>query len=149
MKATVFLRKDHERIAELFNKYRSARNPAQNVLRALIEQIRREIYLHSAVETQIFYPALQNTTSARAEELVASAEHDHTQIDRELESIVPNNHDKAADAIHRLMDAVEAHFESEEQDMFAEARLNLSEQRLEELGLEMEDRRRLMTQLAA
>jgi hemerythrin superfamily protein len=149
MKATVFLRKDHERIAELFSKYRKAKHPVQNGSRTLIEQIRREIYLHSAVEAEIFYPALQTTTSAQAEELVESAGHDHEHIDSLLELAASNHNGKAAEAMQRLMDAVEAHIEREEQDLFAEARLNLSEQRLEELGLEMEDRRRLMTQLAA
>ena len=149
MKATLFLMKDHERIAALFSKYRKARTSAQNGIAPLTEQIRREIHLHSAVETQIFYPAFVDTTSVRAAELVESAKQDHQQVETLLESIASTGNGKAADGMRRLMEAIEAHIEREEQELFAEARLYFSEQRLEELGLEMEDQRRLMTQLAA
>jgi hemerythrin-like domain-containing protein len=48
-----------------------------------------------------------------------------------------------------MMDEVIRHIEREEEEIFDEARKNLPEYRLEELGLEMEDRRKILTQLAA
>ena len=48
-----------------------------------------------------------------------------------------------------MMDMVSRHIDREEEEIFDEARKNLPEYRLEELGLEMEARRKLLTQLAA
>jgi hemerythrin-like domain-containing protein len=48
-----------------------------------------------------------------------------------------------------LIEEVTRHIEKEEDEIFAEARKMLPEYRLEELGLEMEDRRKILTQLAA
>lgn len=61
-----------------------------------------------------------------------------------------NGADKNFDTkMAQLMDQVLAHIEREEEDIFDEARKNLPEYRLEELGLEMEDRRKILTLLAA
>jgi hypothetical protein len=49
----------------------------------------------------------------------------------------------------QLMDQVNGHIEMEEDEIFDEARKNLPEFRLEELGLEMEDRRKILTSIAA
>jgi hemerythrin-like domain-containing protein len=48
-----------------------------------------------------------------------------------------------------LIDMVNAHVQKEEEEIFEEARKNLPEFRLEELGLEMEDRRKILQTLAA
>ena len=48
-----------------------------------------------------------------------------------------------------LMDQVLQHIETEEEEIFDEVRKNLPEFRLEELGLEMEDRRKVVITLAA
>ena len=48
-----------------------------------------------------------------------------------------------------LMDEVTSHIDKEEEEIFDEARKNLPEFRLEELGLEMEDRRKILATIAA
>jgi hypothetical protein len=47
------------------------------------------------------------------------------------------------------MDQVLMHIEQEEEEIFEEARKNIPEYRLEELGLEMEHRKKILTTLAA
>jgi hypothetical protein len=47
------------------------------------------------------------------------------------------------------MSRVLQHIEKEEEEIFDEARKNLPEYRLEELGLELEDRRKILVTLAA
>ena len=49
----------------------------------------------------------------------------------------------------RMMDEVIRHIEKEEAEIFDEARKSLAEYRLEELGLEIEERRKILMQLAA
>jgi iron-sulfur cluster repair protein YtfE (RIC family) len=151
MKVTVYLRNEHENLKSLFNNYKkpSARNA--NGKKELFNDIRREILLHSQVEIEIFYPALSGTSSTTAANLVSTAMQEHEAIEKslqELSNMAPA--DRAFETkMTALIDSVTGHIEKEEEEIFDEARKNLSEFRLEELGLEMEDRRKILTQLAA
>ena len=151
MKATVLLQKDHERVREMFAQSRRAKGGAQAGNRALIEEICKEITIHSHIETEIFYPALRETSSKRAEELVEAALQDHKAIDDLIADISNNSgNDKALESkMQRLIESVVAHIDQEEEEIFVEARREFSEQKLEELGLELEVRRRMFTQAAA
>ena len=51
--------------------------------------------------------------------------------------------------MNEMIDAVNGHIDMEEEEIFDEARKNLPEFRLEELGIEMEDRRKILSTLAA
>ena len=151
MKITVLLRQDHETVKSLFNAYKKTTDRTQNGKKELFEEIRREIMIHSQMETEIFYSALDGTTSTRAEELVSSAVEEHTTIEKLLHELGNmNGHDRQFDTkMTSLIDHVNGHIEKEEEEIFDEARKNLPEFRLEELGLEMEDRRKILSTLAA
>jgi len=152
MKVTVLLRNDHEAVVAMFNRFKkpsSARG--LNGKKELFDEIRREILIHSQMEQEIFYPALSATAWSRAQELVTSAEHEHRQVEKLLQELSNmNGSDKNFETkMAQLMDDVEQHIQKEEEEIFDEARKNLPEYRLEELGLEMEDRRKILTMLAA
>jgi hemerythrin superfamily protein len=148
MKATVLLRNEHETVKSLFARYKKANNRNQNGKQGLFDEIRREILLHSQMETEIFYPALASTPSTTAGNLVSTAEEDHRSIEGILDSINPQ--DKNFETkMNELIESVTRHIEMEEEQVFDEARKNLPEYRLEELGLEMEDRRKMLARLAA
>ena len=151
MKVTAYLRKDHETIRSLFAKFKNAAGRTQNGRDVIFEDIQREIGLHFQMEAEIFYPALENTASVRAQELAGKALDDHHEADRMLERLAElSTSDKEFDAkIAELMKKITSHIDAEEEEIFEEARKNLPEYRLEELGLEMEARRRIMTQRAA
>jgi iron-sulfur cluster repair protein YtfE (RIC family) len=148
MKATVLLRNEHETVKSLFGQYKKANVRNQNGKQGLFNEIRREILLHSQIETEIFYPALAGTPSTTAGKLASTAEEEHRTIEELLESMNP--HDKSFDAkMDELIDAVNRHIDMEEEQIFEEARRNLPEFRLEELGLEMEERRKILVRIAA
>ena len=152
MKATLLLRKDHEKIHELFEKFGSASRPGENGNRGLFEEIRRELTLHLKVESEVFYSALRDYSTTRSTvDLVDSLSDDHDKIERLLEEIENSgNDDKLLESsVTRLIELVDAHIQKEEDQLYSEARRVFSEQRLEELGLEMEHRRRIFTQIAA
>jgi hemerythrin superfamily protein len=152
MKATLLLRKDHEKIHELFEKFGMADRPDANGKRGLFEEIRRELTLHLKVENEVFYSALRDhSTTKSTVELVDSLSEDHDKIERLLEEIENSeNNDKLMESnVIRLIEFVDAHIQKEEDQLYGEARRVFSEQRLEELGLEMEHRRRIFTQVAA
>ena len=151
MKVTVYLRNEHESLKSLFNNYKKPSTRNANGKKELFNDIRREIMLHSQMEIEIFYPALSGTSSTTAVNLVTTAIQEHEAIEQslqELSNMAPA--DRAFETkMTALIDAVTGHIEKEEEEIFDEARKNLPEFRLEELGLEMEDRRKILTQLAA
>ena len=151
MKVTVFLKNDHEVVKSLFARYKKASNRAQNGKKEVFEEIRREILIHSQVEMEIFYPALTSTASTTAAQLVASAEEDHQTVEKLLGELARlGAQDRTFDSkMTHLIEEVTRHIEKEEDEIFTEARKILPEYRLEELGLEMEDRRKILTELAA
>jgi hemerythrin superfamily protein len=152
MKVTVLLRNDHEIVKSLFDKLKTpngGRN--QNTKREVFNDIRREILIHTQMEMEIFYPALAATSSERATELVSMAEREHHAIEKLLQDMnLMGASDKDFEAkMGDLMEEVGRHFDMEEEEIFDEARKNLPEYRLEELGLEMEARRKILSTLAA
>jgi hemerythrin superfamily protein len=148
MKVTVLLRNEHETVKSLFNRYKKGVLRNQNGKQGIFDEIRREILLHSQMEIEIFYPALGGTPSTTAEKLASTAEEEHRKIEALLDSMNPQ--DKAFDAkMDELIKSVTEHIEMEEEQIFDEARKILPEYRLEELGLEMEDRRKILVRLAA
>jgi hemerythrin superfamily protein len=152
MKVTVLLRNDHESLRVMFDQFKkptSARG--QNGKKELFNEIRREILIHSQMEREIFYPAVVGTSSARANELISQAEQEHRSVEKLLQELSGMSaSDKQFDArMGTLMDQVNEHIEMEEEQIFDEARKNLPEYRLEELGLEMEDRRKILSTMAA
>ena len=147
MKVTVLLRNDHETVKSLFDKFKNSGGPrAQNGKKELFDEIRRELLIHSQMELEIFYPALAATSSARAAELVSVAEREHHEVEKLLQEMDSMNaSDKTFESkMDELIEDVGQHIEIEEEEIFDEARKNLLESRLEELGLEMEDRRKIL-----
>jgi hemerythrin superfamily protein len=151
MKVTVLLRNDHEAVKAMFNRFNKPSGARTQNGKNLFEEIRREILIHSQMETEIFYPALSATASSRAESLVSEAEHEHQAIEKLLYELGGmNGSEKNFETkMTQLMELVNQHIEKEEEEIFDEARKTLPEYRLEELGLEMEDRRKILVTLAA
>ena len=151
MKVTVVLRNEHENVKSLFNKYKKPDTRSTNGKKELFDDIRREIMVHAQIEREIFYSALTSTSSTTAVSLVAAATEDHRAIEKlfqDLNGMNPADHSFEAE-MARMMDEVIRHIEKEEAEIFDEARKSLAEYRLEELGLEIEDRRKILTLLAA
>ncbi len=151
MKVTVVLRNEHENVKSLFNKYKKPDMRRTNGKKELLDDIRREIMVHSQIEREIFYSALTSTSSTTAVSLVAAATEDHGVIEKLFQDLNGMNpSDRSFEAkMARMMDEVIRHIEKEEAEIFDEARKSLVEYRLEELGLEIEERRKILTQLAA
>jgi hemerythrin superfamily protein len=152
MKVTVLLKNDHEVLKDLFNQFKKpSAIRGQNGKKDLFNEIRRELSIHSQMEQDTFYPALNATASERAAELVSTAQQEHQSMEELLQELGKMNpSDKNFESgVEQLMDQVVRHMEIEEEEIFDEARKNLPEFRLEELGLEMEDRRKILVTLAA
>ena len=152
MKATLLLRKDREKIQELFENIRKISRPGHDAKRRVFESIRRELSLHLSIENEVLYSELRSSsTNQSTAELVDSL----IKHDRDIESLLAKidnseSEDELLDSnVNRLIELFETHVNREEEELFVEARRVLSEQRLEELGLEMEHQKKIATQLAA
>src|SRR5215510_14004195 len=135
MKATLFLRKDHETIRELFSEYRRAKGVG-NGKRALFERIRKELVVHSQIEIELFYPELEAITGESEGRIKAALQEDR-QIKKSLSDLISGseNEKQLESKVAGLIEKMSQHID-EEEALFDEIRKNLSEQRLEELGLE-------------
>jgi hemerythrin superfamily protein len=151
MKVTVFLRKDHEALKALFSRYSGLGGKSLKERESLFGEIEREIMIHSQTETEIFYPALRNSSSDSAVQLVEAALKDHRFVEDLLAEIrkTPAQDKQFHARINQLFKELTEHMDREEAELFDEARKTLPELRLEELGLEMEERRKILSQLAA
>ena len=152
MKITVFLRNDHEGLIALFNKFKKPSGPRTSKSTTdLLDEILREVRIHMQTEREVFYSALAAGPSEEVPGRVAKAEQQLQVIEKLLSELTDmNGSEKAFETtMASLMEEVNRHIEIDEEEIFDEARKILPEYRLEELGLEMEDRKKILATLAA
>jgi hypothetical protein len=134
--ATELLAADHQKIKGLFAQFEKAGNDWKM---ALFEAIRSELRTHIKVEETIFYPALDEIGSLRAKEDIQQSLKDHELADEiigELGSLTPT--DRYFDIkMSELMIEARNQIRFERDEVFKVARTELSEERLDELGLRM------------
>ena len=138
MKATDLLKKQHRSVEKLFKKVENtedARGPRQ-----LMEQIATELKLHTKIEEEIFYPAVREMGTSKAEEMVDEAFEEHHVVDlvlAELPKIDPED-DRFEAKMTVLSELIEHHVEEEEDEMFPMAEKKLGSERMKELAQQME-----------
>ena len=139
MDATELLIQDHEKVQGLFVQFERAREDAQKKS-MLFEKIKDELQMHTKVEEEIFYPAVEELPIERAKDDIERSLQDHEEVDAlldELQSLSPDDADFDA-KMTELMDAVRSHIQLEQDEVFKVARAGLGEEMLEEMGREME-----------
>ena len=140
MDATELLIKDHEKVQELFTQFERSRENAQKKV-SLFEKIKDELQMHTKVEEEIFYPAVEELPIDRAKDDIERSLQDHEEVDAlldDLESLSPDDADFDK-KMTELMDAVRSHIQLEQEEVFKVARAGLGEEKLEEMGREMEE----------
>jgi hemerythrin superfamily protein len=150
MNALQVLTKDHANVKRLFSEFDNGGKTDYEMKIELLNQTRRELQIHSQAEEQIFYPALKalNGDGAR---LISEAIRDHREIDEllmQLSRLKPREQ-RFDEKFEALIEAVDNHVEREEGEIFRFAEENCSEQELEELGQEIERRKRSLDQQLA
>ena len=142
MKITVLLRHNHEVLRDLIDKFRNTSTRKQHD-QSIVQEIRKQVQMHSEMASEAFYPALAATPSDRAAQLVATARKRCEGVEKlfqELSRMKPS--DPAFETkMNTVITEIGRQIEMEEDELFHEARKTLPEYRLEELGLEMQSRR--------
>ena len=150
MHALKLLKKDHSDVQSLFNRLERLGKSAQEKKNELFAEIRRELQLHSRAEEEIFYPALK-VFNGEGRMLISEALKEHKDIDQllmQISRLKPS--DKSYDEkVETLIENVEHHVEEEEGQIFRFAEENCSEEQLEDIGRQIEDRKKFLDQQLA
>ncbi len=135
MDAFELLKNDHKKVSELFKEIESA---SGQVKKQLFTQLKNELDVHAHIEERFLYPALENTDEAREITLEAYEEH---KVVKDLLAELSNGDTPAEQWDARLKvlkENVEHHVEEEEGELFDKAEDALGDERVEQLGVEME-----------
>jgi len=143
MDAITLLRDDHQKVRKLFREFEGAGESASSERRRIVDQILEELTVHTFIEEQLFYPAveqLQNGGKGETpEDLVKEAEEEHAQVKRllaELETMDPEE-DTFDAKVTVVIDDVTHHADEEENEMFPKVRDLMGRNELQELGRRM------------
>ena len=135
------LTKDHDKVKQLFREYESA-GGACDRKQEIADEVFTELEIHSAIEEEIFYPALQDSGDEEGQKIVAEAIEEHRlvkQLISELRGL--DVQDQQFDAKFKVLtENVEHHAEEEESEMFPEVE-DVLEEELDELGARMKTRK--------
>ena len=138
MKATDLLKKQHKSVKALFKKVENTEDARRR--RQLMEQIANELKIHTKIEEEIFYPAVREVGTSKAEKLVDESFEEHHVVDlvlAELPKVDPED-DRFAAKMTVLSELVEHHADEEEEEMFPMCEKKLGRERLQQLGEQMQ-----------
>ena len=141
--ATALLKADHQRVADLFEEFESAKSGKSKM--SIVAQICTELTVHAQIEEEIFYPAFQK--ALKDHELVPEANVEHDSIKdliAQVEGVEPGGDEYDA-KVKVMGELVEHHVKEEHRDMFPKAKE--SKMDLDALGAQMYERKQeLMAQ---
>jgi iron-sulfur cluster repair protein YtfE (RIC family) len=133
--AIALLTSDHRTVDRLLAQ---ARRDA-----TVVETIREELEAHSTIEEEIFYPAVREALKEEGREMVEEAVHEHNEVRSLLDELVSMDTEDAgyASTLGELKEKIEHHVKEEEGEMFPQARQALGQERLRQLGQQLESRK--------
>ena len=79
MKATDLLKKQHRQVEKLFKQVEKTEDARQR--RQLLQQIQNELKMHTKIEEEVFYPAVREMGTSKAEKMVDEAFEEHHVVD--------------------------------------------------------------------
>jgi hemerythrin superfamily protein len=142
--AVALIKADHRKVERLFREYEEAGDRAYKTKQQLVEQITRELEVHTTIEEETYYPAVEAKAKKDGKELVDEAVEEHHVVKLllgELGALSPE--DDAYDAkVTVLMENVRHHVEEDESEMLRQSEELLGKEELSRLGEEMAARKR-------
>jgi hemerythrin-like domain-containing protein len=149
MNAVDMLLDDHQRVRDLFQEFQSASDKSRK--QQVGQQILQELFIHSKLEEEIFYPAYRQQGGAEQKEQLAEAYEEHAEVDSMVEQLLAMTPEDGEyeELFQEMIENVEHHVEEEETEMLPQARELMANQ-LEQLAHDMMQRKeQLMTELQA
>jgi hemerythrin superfamily protein len=137
MDALELLKKDHQRVKQLFVQGQETEDKKRQ--KQIFKEIKAELEMHARIEETIFYPAMEEHEELK--DMVLESLEEHRQMKailRELSRLSPSS-EKFKPKFKVLRDDVEHHAEEEEEGkMFPKIAKLIDSTELEQLGEELE-----------
>jgi hemerythrin superfamily protein len=156
MDAIAFLKKDHEKVTALFQRFNdgggltgvvrrltgNSASPAQR--RSIAEQVCRALDVHAQIEEAAFYPAVRALRDERLDEMLDEALREHGTIKDRVEEtrLAHEDDDRLKSAMTSLQQCVDHHVAEEEREMFPKVEERMPEQERSALGRDLAARQR-------
>ncbi len=137
MNAIELLKNDHDVVDKLFQKVDATEESEHP---KIFEKIKAELDVHTHIEETIFYPVLIEEGDKELADLTKEGIEEHRQAKmflREMANLADES-DKFEPKLTVLMEDIKHHVMEEEGEMFKMVKEQFSEERLEELGKELE-----------
>ena len=151
MDAIKLLKDDHKNVKKLFREFEQSGDRAYQTKQRIAEQAFTELEVHSAIEEEIFYPAVRERADRDGKEIVAEGIEEHHVVKTLIEEIRQlEPQDERFDAKFKVLtENVEHHIEEEETEMLPDAKETLGDD-IERLGDAMLQRKEeLLAQMTA
>ena len=147
MDATELLKKDHQEVTKLFQRFHSG--PAGRARRSLIDRICQELTVHMQIEEEIFYPAVRNTGDAELSPRVDESLREHQRIKEHVQALRARSSGEEKDGrlesvVATLQQDVEQHLTEEEGEMFPRVEEVMDERRLSEIARRLRERKQAL-----
>jgi iron-sulfur cluster repair protein YtfE (RIC family) len=131
MNALELLKKDHQKISDLFADAKTYID-----MKRLFPSIKNELETHAHIEGTIFYPEYQRHD--RLKDLVQDAQTQHALIKDLLEDLGNQEGPEFENSFQTLMAEVQLHITEEENEIFPQIRSLMDGPDLSDLGEELE-----------
>jgi iron-sulfur cluster repair protein YtfE (RIC family) len=142
MTAIEILREDHQEVLRIIDELEMLEDDSDEIAQAepdSFNQLHYALNLHTQLEEEVFYPALENFDETRA--LIRVSYREHEEIDHFLArlSLLTPSDERFQELLSELRSSLEHHIEEEEGELFPKAEELCGSQRLKEMGKQMED----------
>jgi hemerythrin superfamily protein len=143
MDAITLLTNDHNEVRGLFERFRTAQEADDTAtMKEVATKVFEELEVHTTIEEEIFYPAVRGQND-EIDETVDESLQEHHVVDvlmNEMRDLSAGSDEWVA-KMTVLTENVEHHADEEEQELFPDSREELGGSRMDELGLELQERK--------
>lgn len=141
MNAIDMLVADHERVKAILEQLSDSTERGVKKRTDLLAKLEMEITLHTQLEEEILYPAFKAAGSKEQDVMYYEAKEEHRTVDSlvlpDLKATDPGTVEFSG-RVKVVKELLEHHIEEEESEMFPQAQKLLGDEKLEELGAQME-----------
>lgn len=141
--AIVLLKQDHKEILKTFKDFEKLGPDATTRKGQLVDKMVELLTVHTYLENEVMYPRVRELLPDLEDDVLESYEEHHVAdvLVMELVGMQPDAERFTAKTMV-LIENVRHHIEEEEEEWFPQVREGLSRKVLQEIGQEMQDRRK-------
>jgi hemerythrin-like domain-containing protein len=130
------IKKDHRKVEALFKEYEDIEDGAFDTKKEKVEEIIRELKLHTEMEEKLLYPVLKEAFSDEDDKMVEEGYAEHDVAKRILEELsVIHPEDPQFDAkVKVLNENITHHVMEEEKELLPRAEEKLTDEEMDTIG---------------